>query len=88
MSKSLKNFITIDQLLQTYSANDFRMFCMLNHYSARIQLDDNGLVEAQRQWKALEAVWNSVCRLNRSRFIESKQSFRKEAVSVILIRVW
>ena len=57
MSKSLKNFITIDQLLQTYSANDFRMFCMLNHYSARIQLDDNGLVEAQRQWKALEAVW-------------------------------
>ena len=88
MSKSLKNFITIDQLLQTYSANDCRMFCMLNHYSARIQLDDNGLVEAQRQWKALEAVWNLVCRLNRSRFIESKQSFRKEAVSVILIRVW
>lgn len=58
MSKSLKNFITIDQLLHTYSANDFRMFCMLNHYNSRIQLDDNVLIEAQRQWKSLEDVEN------------------------------
>lgn len=56
MSKSLKNFITIDQFLHTYSADEFRMFCMLNHYSARVQLDDNCLVEAKQQWNSLQEV--------------------------------
>ena len=50
MSKSLKNFITISDMLKQYSSDDFRMFCMLNHYAARVQLDDNGLQQAQQMW--------------------------------------
>lgn len=56
MSKSLKNFITISEMLKEYSGDDFRMFCMLNHYSSRVQLDDNGLQRAQQTWTDLRNV--------------------------------
>ena len=56
MSKSLKNFITIADMLKQYSSDDFRMFCMLNHYAARVQLDDNGLQQAQQMWTDMKNV--------------------------------
>ena len=56
MSKSLKNFITIDTLLKDYSGDDFRMFCLLNHYAARVQLDDDGLRQAKETWSDLQNV--------------------------------
>lgn len=56
MSKSLKNFITISEMMKSYSADDFRMFCMLNHYAARVQLDDQGLTQAQTVWKDVKNV--------------------------------
>ena len=56
MSKSLKNFITISDMLKQYSSDDFRMFCMLNHYAARVQLDDNGLQQAQQMWTDMKNV--------------------------------
>ena len=56
MSKSLKNFITIDTLLKEYSGDDFRMFCLLNHYAARVQLDDDGLRQAKETWRDLQNV--------------------------------
>lgn len=48
--------IIVTDLLKDYSTDDFRMFCLLNHYSARVQLDDNGLQEAKQQWKSLHDV--------------------------------
>ena len=56
MSKSLKNFITITDMLNQYSSDDFRMFCLLNHYAARVQLDDNGLQQAQQLWTTIKNV--------------------------------
>ena len=35
MSKSLKNTISVKDLLDNYSANQFRMFCMLTNYRSR-----------------------------------------------------
>lgn len=35
MSKSLKNTISVKEFLENYSANQFRMFCMLTHYRNR-----------------------------------------------------
>ena len=32
MSKSLNNFITIDEFLKTYSSDHMRMFCFESHY--------------------------------------------------------
>ena len=48
--------IIVHDLLKEYSSDDFRMFCLLNHYSARVQLDDNGLLEAKQQWRVLKDV--------------------------------
>ena len=35
MSKSLKNTISVKDLLDSHSANQFRMFCMLTNYRSR-----------------------------------------------------
>ncbi|XP_060600735.1 probable cysteine--tRNA ligase, mitochondrial [Ruditapes philippinarum] len=40
MSKSLKNVIPTSDLLEKYSANQFRMFCMLTHYRNTIEFTD------------------------------------------------
>ena len=37
MSKSLKNFVSIEDFLKEYSANDFRMFCLLHKYNANME---------------------------------------------------
>lgn len=33
MSKSLGNVVSIDDLLDNYTANQFRLFCLLSHYN-------------------------------------------------------
>ncbi|XP_045204897.2 probable cysteine--tRNA ligase, mitochondrial [Mercenaria mercenaria] len=40
MSKSLNNVIATSELLEKYSANQFRMFCMLTHYRNNIEFTD------------------------------------------------
>ncbi|XP_069377538.1 cysteine--tRNA ligase, mitochondrial [Paralichthys olivaceus] len=47
MSKSLKNYITIKDFLQSYSANEFRMFCLLTNYRSGIDYSDNNMSEAR-----------------------------------------
>ncbi|XP_069573295.1 probable cysteine--tRNA ligase, mitochondrial isoform X1 [Brachyistius frenatus] len=47
MSKSLKNFITIKDFLQSYSANEFRMFCLLTKYRSAIDYSDRSMLEAR-----------------------------------------
>ncbi|KAM7375010.1 hypothetical protein PAMA_014209 [Pampus argenteus] len=47
MSKSLKNFITIKDFLQSYSANEFRMFCLLTKYRSAIDYSDSSMSEAR-----------------------------------------
>ncbi|XP_036947061.1 probable cysteine--tRNA ligase, mitochondrial [Acanthopagrus latus] len=47
MSKSLKNYITIKDFLQSYSANEFRMFCLLARYRSAIDYSDNSMLEAR-----------------------------------------
>uniref|UniRef100_A0A7N8XC33 Probable cysteine--tRNA ligase, mitochondrial n=1 Tax=Mastacembelus armatus TaxID=205130 RepID=A0A7N8XC33_9TELE len=47
MSKSLKNYITIKDFLQSYSANEFRMFCLLAKYRSGIDYSDDNMLEAR-----------------------------------------
>lgn len=47
MSKSLKNYITIKDFLKVYSANEFRMFCLLTKYRSAIDYSDASMVEAR-----------------------------------------
>lgn len=48
MSKSLKNYITIKDFLQSYSANEFRMFCLLAKYKSAVDYSEGSMSEACR----------------------------------------
>uniref|UniRef100_A0A3Q4H933 Probable cysteine--tRNA ligase, mitochondrial n=1 Tax=Neolamprologus brichardi TaxID=32507 RepID=A0A3Q4H933_NEOBR len=47
MSKSLKNYISIKDFLQSYSADEFRMFCLLSKYRSAIDYSDSSVLEAR-----------------------------------------
>ncbi len=51
MSKSLGNFITVRDILQTYDANTFRLFIASAHYRSPIDYSDDTLAQASRSLK-------------------------------------
>ncbi|KAF7645893.1 hypothetical protein LDENG_00196940 [Lucifuga dentata] len=55
MSKSLKNYITIKDFLQSYPANEFRMFCLFTKYRAGIDYSDGSMQQAR---SSLETINN------------------------------
>ena len=46
MSKSLGNFLTIDELLKTYDSNTIRFFILTNHYRMPVEFSDEALQSA------------------------------------------
>ena len=46
MSKSLGNFLTIDDLLKKYDANTIRFFILTNHYRMPVEFSDDALQAA------------------------------------------
>ena len=64
MSKSLGNFLTIDDLLKNYDANTIRFFILTNHYRMPVEFSD----------EALQAAANGVKRMlnaKRTQIVES-----------------
>lgn len=59
MSKSLKNYITIKDFLQSYSAIEFRMFCLLTKYRSGIDYSDSSMLEARASLETVSAFINS-----------------------------
>ena len=53
MSKSLGNFLTIDDLLKKYDANTIRFFILTNHYRMPVEFSDEALASAQAGVKRL-----------------------------------
>ncbi|KAM8872854.1 putative cysteine--tRNA ligase, mitochondrial [Synchiropus picturatus] len=47
MSKSLKNYITIKDFLKAYTADEFRMFCLLTKYRSGIEFSEGSMRDAQ-----------------------------------------
>ena len=47
MSKSLNNFLTIDDLLKTYNSNTIRFFILTNHYRMPVEFNDEALLSAK-----------------------------------------
>jgi len=56
MSKSLKNFFTIKEVLALYSSEALRLFLLSTHYRSPVNFTDAGLNDATR---ALERVYNT-----------------------------
>ncbi len=53
MSKSLGNFLTIDDMLKNYDANTLRLFILTNHYRTPVEFSDEALSSAQAGAKRL-----------------------------------
>ena len=61
MSKSLKNFVTIDDLLKTYNFNTIRLFILTNHYRMPVEFNSESLDAAKAGAKRLtNAVSNCI----------------------------
>lgn len=63
MSKSLKNFIRIREVLKEYEPEVLRMFFVSTHYRAPIDLDENAIKQAREK---LDAFYNIINRINNS----------------------
>ncbi|XP_051882024.1 probable cysteine--tRNA ligase, mitochondrial isoform X2 [Pristis pectinata] len=46
MSKSLKNYITIKDILEKFTVNQFRMLCLLSKYGSAVEFSDASMIEA------------------------------------------
>lgn len=60
MSKSLKNFVSIDNLLEKYDANTIRLFILTNHYRMPVEFCDTALEGAKAGAKRLQTAVNEV----------------------------
>ena len=59
MSKSLKNFVTIDDMLANYDANTIRLFILTNHYRMPVEFSSEALDGAKSGWKRIQTAVNS-----------------------------
>lgn len=62
MSKSLKNFVTIGNLLENYDSNTLRLFILTNHYRMPVEFCDSALDGAKAGWKRIQTAVNEVVR--------------------------
>ncbi len=62
MSKSLKNFVTIDDMLSNYDANTIRLFILTNHYRMPVEFSAVALDGAKSGWKRIQTAVNEAVR--------------------------
>lgn len=60
MSKSLGNFLTIDDILKNYNSNTIRFFILTNHYRMPVEFSDEALSSAQAGAQRLQNAVNNV----------------------------
>lgn len=60
MSKSLKNFITIREYLEKYTADQFRLFCLLHKYNETVDYSEDAIEIAIRYEKRIHDFLHNV----------------------------
>lgn len=63
MSKSLKNFVTIQDMLALYDANTIRLFILTNHYRMPAAFSSEVLDGAKAGWRRIQTSVNSILKL-------------------------
>ena len=71
MSKSLNNFLTIDDVLKNYDTNAIRLFILTNHYRMPVEFNDLSLTSAKNGAKRL---------INSIAGIEIKDEYNNEVI--------
>ena len=75
MSKSLKNFVTIDDMLANYDANTIRLFILTNHYRMPVEFSSEALDGAKSGWKRIQTAINEVIKyVGRDKLIDVKDT--------------
>ncbi|XP_044574489.1 probable cysteine--tRNA ligase, mitochondrial [Cotesia glomerata] len=79
MSKSLKNTKSINELLEEYTANQFRLLCLITHYRSAIEFSDLTMQKAVALLKKFEFFLND-CRNYTAGKITSKKNIDESLV--------
>ncbi|XP_044143901.1 probable cysteine--tRNA ligase, mitochondrial isoform X1 [Bufo gargarizans] len=58
MSKSLKNYITVKEFLQSFSSDEFRMFCLRSKYKSAVEYSKDSMNEATSTLKIISSFLN------------------------------
>ncbi|XP_056411734.1 probable cysteine--tRNA ligase, mitochondrial isoform X4 [Hyla sarda] len=58
MSKSLKNYITVKEFLQSFSSDEFRMFCLRSKYKSAVEYSKDSMNEATSTLKMISSFMN------------------------------
>lgn len=83
MSKSLKNFITIQQALEMHSARQIRMLFLLHKYNAQMDYGDNTLSRAIVTEKTFTEFFHNVKAVMRAKdMMEQEQRWTSAAVTL------
>lgn len=82
MSKSLGNFLTIDDVLKTYNSNAIRFFILTNHYRMPVEFNDEALNAANNGAKRLiNSVKDYSCKVDKDTEFDTESIFAfKEAM--------
>ena len=77
MSKSLGNFITIEELLKEYDPQVFRYFVLSTHYRSPIDFSDEALMQSQNSLKRIHKVMETVDELLESNILNENENDEK-----------
>ncbi|XP_069826872.1 probable cysteine--tRNA ligase, mitochondrial [Dendropsophus ebraccatus] len=69
MSKSLKNYITVKEFLQSFSSDEFRMFCLRSKYKSAIEYSKDSLNEATSTLRIISSFMNDASAYLRGQLI-------------------
>ncbi|KAM4044376.1 putative cysteine--tRNA ligase, mitochondrial [Anomaloglossus baeobatrachus] len=58
MSKSLKNYITVKEFLQSFSSDEFRMFCLRTKYRSAVEYSSDSMSEATNTLRIISSFLN------------------------------
>jgi len=74
MSKSLGNFITIEQALEKYSADEIKMFFLFSHYVSNIDFSDDKILEARKALNKFDVLFYRAAGLLKDKNVEPVQA--------------
>ncbi len=69
MSKSLKNFVTINDMLANYDSNTIRIFILTNHYRMPVEFSSDVLDGARAGWKRIQTAVNQAVKFTQGEIL-------------------
>src|SRR5208283_4373835 len=74
MSKSLGNFVTIEQALEQYSADEIKMFFLFSHYVSNIDFSDDKILEARKALNKFDVLFYRAAGLLKDQNVQPVQA--------------